>query len=217
MKISFTCPSCAAAGSVDASLAGKNARCKHCGYRFAIPVAGEMGAEGYALEEPGGEAVSEPAMSPDAGSTFVRRRGGEPNAVGSLRNRKPATIESSRRCVRRRAPDVAWRAWLIRGTIGAVLASAAIAFFAPKGTLIVGCLLMTVGSVMVLLGYGVGAYGAFREDVLYGMLYILVPLYAAYYLITRWEDLCVWFACSTVGAMLVALGTEMVRSNLVSA
>jgi len=45
----------------------------------------------------------------------------------------------------------------------------------------VGCVLMAVGSLMVLAGYGVGAYGAFREDFLYGMLYLLVPLYAAYY------------------------------------
>jgi len=83
--------------------------------------------------------------------------------------------------------------------------------------MIVGCLLMTLGSVLVVLGYGVGAYGAFREEILYGMLYLLVPLYTAYYLVTRWEDLWVWFACSTVGAALVVLGTEMVRWNWISA
>ena len=113
--------------------------------------------------------------------------------------------------------DLAWRALLIRGMIVAVIASAAIALFAPRGSLIVGSLLLTLGSVMVLVGYGVGAYGAFREDLLYGILYLLVPLYAAYYLVTRWDDLWVWFACSTAGVALISLGTEMLRWNGVGA
>jgi hypothetical protein len=109
------------------------------------------------------------------------------------------------------------RAWLIRGVIVAALASVAIALFAPHGSLIVGCLLLTVGTVMVLVGYAVGAYGAFREDFLYGFLYVLVPLYTVYYLVTRWDDLWVWFACSTAGVALVMLGTEMLRWNGVAA
>jgi hypothetical protein len=90
-----------------------------------------------------------------------------------------------------------------------VLVSAMIALFAPRGTLLVGCLLLFVGSAMVLVGYAAGAYGAFHEDFLYGILYLLVPLYAAYYLVTRWDDLWPWFACATAGVALVALGTEM--------
>ena len=65
---------------------------------------------------------------------------------------------------------------------------AGIALFAPQGTLIAGSTLMVVGSVMVLAGYGVGAYAAFGEDFLYGFLYLVIPLYTAYYLVTRWED-----------------------------
>ncbi len=64
---------------------------------------------------------------------------------------------------------------------------------------------------MVLVGFGAGAYGAFSEDFLYGVLYLVIPLYTAYYLVTRWDDLWVWFACSTAGVALVLLGTEMVR------
>ena len=58
---------------------------------------------------------------------------------------------------------------------------------------------------------GAGAYGAFREDFLYGVLYLAIPLYTAYYLVTRWDDLRVWFACSTAGVALVLLGTEVIR------
>ena len=39
----------------------------------------------------------------------------------------------------------------------------------------------------------------------------MIPLYTAYYMVTRWDDLWVWFACSTAGVALVLLGTEMVR------
>ena len=58
---------------------------------------------------------------------------------------------------------------------------------------------------MVLVGFGAGAYGAFREDVLYGFLYLAIPLYTAYYIVTRWDDLWTWFACSTLGVGLVLL------------
>lgn len=85
------------------------------------------------------------------------------------------------------------------------------ALLAPRGTWIAGCVLVALGGVLVPLGYFAGAYGAFREDFLYGFLYLVIPLYAAYYLVTRWEDLWPWFACSTAGVGLVWLGTELVR------
>ena len=88
---------------------------------------------------------------------------------------------------------------------------AAIALFVPRGTLIVACVLMVVGSTMVLVGYFAGAYGAFSEDFLYGFLYLVIPLYTAYYLVTRWEDLWVWFTCSTAGVAFVLLGARMAR------
>jgi hypothetical protein len=77
--------------------------------------------------------------------------------------------------------------------------------------LIAACTVMGLGSVMILVGYGVGAYGAFREDSLYGFLYLLIPLYTAYYLVTRWDDLWVWFVCMTSGVGLIVLGVEMAR------
>src|SRR5208337_3868253 len=68
-----------------------------------------------------------------------------------------------------------------------------------------------LGGILVPVAYFAGAYGAFSEDALYGLLYITIPLYTAYYLVTRWEDLWIWVTCATVGVGLVLLGTEMVR------
>ena len=84
-------------------------------------------------------------------------------------------------------------------------------FTCAHGTWLVGCILMAIGGILVPVAYFAGAYGAFSEDTLYGLLYITIPLYTAYYLVTRWEDLWIWITCATVGVGLVLIGTEMVR------
>jgi hypothetical protein len=86
-----------------------------------------------------------------------------------------------------------------------------IMLLAPHGTWLAGCILLALGSLMIVVGYSAGAYGAFREDVIYGLLYLTIPLYTAYYMVTRWEDLWVWLTCSTAGVGLILLGTELIR------
>jgi hypothetical protein len=214
MKMQFACPSCGAAGSMDASLSGKQVRCRQCKYRFAIPSPGEPEDEGYALDVPIGGAAEVSSIEPELGSTFVSRRGDESTttAAAPRKARRPASGSSSR-IARGQESDYSWRSWPFRTMIVALIVLATVALLAPRGTLIVGCLLMIFGSLMVLLGFGAGAYGAFREDVLYGLLYLLVPLYTGYYFVTRWDDLWAWFACSTAGVALVVLGTQMLRWN----
>ena len=84
-----------------------------------------------------------------------------------------------------------------------VVVLALIVLLAPQGTLIAGCVLMGIGGVMILVRFSAGAYGAFCEDFIYGVLYLVIPLYTAYYMATRWEDLWVWLACSTAGVGLI--------------
>ena len=211
MKISFACPSCAATGSVDATAAGRSARCKHCGHHFTIPTPREPEAEpeGYLLDEPAECTVGPAAMSPPRDSAFVRSRGGE----GTTASRKPGrnAPESTPRTPRRQVSRFPWQTWLVRGGIATAITLAAIALFAPNGTLIAGCALLVLGMVLVLVGYGAGAYGAFHEDFLYGFLYLVIPFYTAYYMVTRWDDLWVWFTCMTSGVGLVLFGIEIVR------
>ena len=211
MTIPFACPSCGAGGSVDAALVGKQVRCKQCGHRFAVPGPGETESEVYGLGETTEEKAGVTAFSPPQVSVFVSNRGEEPTTAPTPRKPKRAKAGSTARDARRREADFPWRTWLVRGGVAAALVIAGIALFAPRGVLIAGCVLMVLGSAMVLVGFGAGAYGAFCEDFLYGVLYLAIPLYTAYYLVTRWDDLWVWFACSTAGVALVLLGTEMVR------
>ena len=209
MRIPFACPSCAAAGTVDASFAGRPARCKRCGCDFTLPSAAEPEPEGYALEEPVERADIATAIEPSPDSAFVQSR--RDHATDSPRKKKRRTPESTTRPARDRMSRFHGGTWLIGSAVTAAIILAAIALLVPRGTLIAGCALMALGMVMVLVGFVAGAYGAFHEDSLYGFLYLAIPLYTTYYMLTRWDDLWVWFACSTAGVGLVLLGAEMVQ------
>lgn len=213
MKITFACPSCGAAGSLDSAFIGKQVRCRPCGHRFPIPIPGAVGPEPeiYAMEEPARETPIVVALGPPPESVYVSSPGAEPISGAKPRGPKRATPGSTSRSPRKRTSGFAPRAWMVRRGAVAVFLLTAIALLAPRGTLIAGLTLVVLGSILVLVGYAAGAYGAFSEDFIYGVLYLVVPLYTAYYLITRWDDLRAWFACSTAGVVLVLLGVELIR------
>ena len=199
MRVSFACPSCNAAGTVDAIHVGKQVRCKHCGAHFAIPDGEMPEADIYALEQ-----TDEPV-----GPRHSRRPGAERGLrAGPWRNRTSSDRPRRKRQdsfgptpqrARRDEPAFPWGTWLIRGGVAFVLILVAIALFAPHGYWLAGCILIATGGVLILVGHLAGAFGAFSEDSLYGLFYLLIPLYTAYYIVTRWDDMWVWFACSTVG------------------
>jgi hypothetical protein len=211
MDVSFACPSCNAAGSVDAIYIGKQVRCKHCGAHFAIPNPEASGPDVYALEEPAGQSASSIPSSPAQDAVFVPSRADATSTADRPRRSERSVSGPTSRSVRNRKSDFPWQTWLVRSVVALLLILIAIALLAPNGTWLAGCILMGIGGILVPVGYFAGAYGAFCEDVLYGLLYITIPLYTAYYLITRWEDLWVWITCATVGVGLILIGTEMVR------
>ncbi|SIO28266.1 MJ0042 family finger-like domain-containing protein [Singulisphaera sp. GP187] len=215
MKIPLTCPACGATSTVDAAFSGRQGRCKQCNHRFMIPKSGESHPETYTLDEPAEAPVDAAEIGLEPTSTFIRARGDEPSAFTTRRKRRPIEPAASPRPRRdrEREPGFAWGKWLSRVGGSTVLVLAAIALLAPRGPILVGFVLLALGSLMIVLGFGAGAYGAFREDMLYGMLYLAIPLYTAYYIVTRWDDLWIWFACSTAGVGLIMLGTELLRWN----
>ncbi len=62
--------------------------------------------------------------------------------------------------------------------------------------LIVGLILMGIGGIRLLIG-------AFQEDVVCGLLYLFVPFYSLYYLVTRWEEQKSAFLMNVCGGLLV--------------
>ena len=218
MKVSFSCPSCGISGSVDESFAGRQVRCNQCQYRFPIPALGSVEPDGYALDtpEPEESSFAPNPMHRRSESVYTPTRTDEPEGRARRRTAKrPA--RSSRKPKRTEGPGFAWGTWLIRGGIAAVVVLFLIAAIVPGGVVIVGKVLLIAGMGMILLGWGAGAFGAFSEDLLYGILYVAIPLYTAYYLVTRWEDLWRWFACSTAGVGVVLVGTQILRWSGVEA
>jgi hypothetical protein len=202
------CPACGFVGSLDASNIGKSLRCRRCGHRFVVPEAGEQEADEYMLDGPAPETFKETERRSGGDSTFVSAPVDDAMTAPKPRRK---TRKAPRSSPRKRGPGFAWRNWLIGLSVVIVLALITVSFAVPSGTLIAACAVIVIGCVMLLAGFLVGAYGAFREDVLYGLLYVLIPLYTAYYLVTRWDDLWVWCACSTAGVGLILLGTEIAR------
>ena len=134
----------------------------------------------------------------------------ERTSAGSHPRKKNPPVPLPERS-RKRDTEFPWQSWLVRGGMGLVVLLASIALFAPQGTWLAGCILIAVGGLLVPLGFLAGAYGAFSEDLLYGFLYLAIPFYAAYYLVTRWEDLWPWVVCATMGVGFVLMGTELLR------
>ena len=212
MKIPFACPSCNATGSADAAFIGTQVRCKHCGARFAIRDPDDTEADVYAIEGAADEPRQEDATGMGQSTFFTPSRSGGTSEGDKLARKKRSSRRLTRTHSSKEKPALPWMTWLASSAIVLAVVLAAIALFVPQGTLIAGCVLMGIGSVMILVGFSAGAYGAFCEDFLYGFFYLIIPLYTAYYMITRWEDLWVWLACSTVGVGLILIGFEIVRS-----
>jgi predicted Zn finger-like uncharacterized protein len=205
-KLPIVCPACGARGTVDAAHAGREVRCRHCKHSFNIPRPGEVEPQEYALADP--IVGPSPSDATEDGSAYVPAGGREQDDAPSFDKPRRSATRSKARSRRRREEDSdRARTWLIRLGIVAALGLVAIALLIPNGTMIAGGAMASLGGLMVLAGFSVGAYAAFREDSLYGLLYLLFPLYTAYYLVTRWDDLWPWFACSTAGAALVTLGS----------
>ena len=211
MRVSFACPSCNAAGTVDAIHVGKQVRCKHCGAHFAIPDGETPESDVYALEEPAAPSARGISDTQVQNAIFVPARGDDATTVDRPRRKKQPSAGPTPQRVRRDAPEYPWISWLIRVCIAFVLILTAAALFAPHGTWLAGCILVGTGGALILVGHLAGAYGAFSEDLLYGFLYLVIPLYTAYYIVTRWDDMWVWFTCSTVGAGLSLAGIELIR------
>jgi hypothetical protein len=195
-------------GSLDAANAGKTVRCKHCGGRSTVPAAGDPEASVYTLEEPAAAPSGETARAPAGDSTFVAARGDNALTAPMASRHVPRAPRSG---ARKRRANFAWLYWLIGLAAVIALGLVVVSLLVPSGTLIAACVVILIGSAMLLSGYFAGAYGAFHEDFIYGVLYLLIPLYTAYYLVTRWDDLWVWCVCSTAGVGLILLGTEIAR------
>ena len=203
MGITFACGRCGHWFEVDASLAGRHGRCKRCGHVNVVPP--EEDEDGvYALE-----GVAEASATTEAEvqeAIFVRAPSDPepPPAPARRRRKKPARKVRSERAEPEPTGPGAWRG-PVRLALGAGAILHGVALLVPGGTMIAGIALAVVGLLGVGAGYAVAAYAAFQEDALYGWLFLLIPLYAGYYIVSRWDVMWPWFGAMAAGAAVLVL------------
>jgi hypothetical protein len=215
MPIPFSCPRCGKRYTVDSALAGRKGRCKDCGRSMTIPNVADDGDDTIATE---GYDLSEPlpvAAGAEVGSVFVPA-GIDPEVPRTARTRRPASASMERRSRREDHEATVGRylGILIAAPTVLLAGLGLTALLVPNGTLIAACVLAGVGGLLILVGYFVGLWAAWREDLLYGFGYAVFPPYTAYYILTRFEDLWPWFVAMTVGVGLVTAGGLIAESKL---
>jgi hypothetical protein len=215
MPITFACPRCGKSYSVDPALAGRSGKCKACGRPMTIPTFYDDGIDTIATE---GYDLSEPvaAAAPEEQTVFVAA-GRDPDARSHPRRCQRPSDRTRPERIRPEYDDpfhVRHRVSLIGAPLVFLAALGLTAALVTNGTLIAACVLAGLGALLILVGYSVGFWAAFREDSLYAFFYCVFPPYAAYYILTRFEDLWPWFLAMTVGAGLVTVGGTIAESKL---
>jgi hypothetical protein len=85
----------------------------------------------------------------------------------------------------------------------------AIATLVPGGTSFVGIVLVMLSLILGPVG-GLGAlYRVFSEEVLCGLLFLFLPFYDVYYIITRWDDMWPWVTCVAASVGFLVMGVRL--------
>lgn len=208
MKVAFSCPSCNARFEADAAHAGKPTRCKGCGQRLTVPHPSaprepEPFADGYDLApvEAAGPAVFVPAQ---ARGDFAPPTTAERERQSRRRSRRRSRLE---------LPGWARSKSTLGMLLGAPLGMGLVALLVPGAAGVIGLALSILGLFLFLAGYGFGAYMAFTEDSLHGFLFLAVPIYTAYFLISNFDELWPSLAGMFVGVTLIGAGGWLADSG----
>ncbi len=193
MTIQVTCDSCFMNYQLKDELAGRKVRCKQCQEIIEVPRPGAKRA--IRTEDPRDtdDGEDEPAEAPRA------------PAPGRRKKKKKKKAQS--------AGSSGFR------TGGLIIAGIAFAclfvlmclvgFFVPAVQTVLGGGTALVGGGLLLVG-GIGIImAAFEEDVMCGVMYMVVPFYPLYFVITRFGDVWKMLLMQVGGTMLLVVGIMM--------
>lgn len=212
MKISVVCDGCGRRLEVDPALAGRRGKCPNCRQIITIPAAEKApppisAEEGYGL----GEEPDAPAPM-----TFVHtpaKKGARTQGATGRTARRP----KQPRRARSRDTGIDWNSTGVRRAlkigIGVVVVLAVVAVFVPRMMIIVGSVFAAVGLILTLYGYVTAIYIAFTEDDLHGWLALMLPFYAAYYLVSRWDEMKSRLVMILIGLALSSAGSWMIETG----
>jgi DNA-directed RNA polymerase subunit RPC12/RpoP len=211
LKIPVTCVRCGKRYEVDGVYAGKKGKCAACGERMMIPAMEPAGAPD--ASEPDAYQLDE-AHSTDQSTSFTPAHGSEnleePRPRRRSKNRSPGSSGTKRALQDSSRPAISGRTTLI-GLAVVLSIALLIAVFVPGARMNIGRGVALAGLILFLYGYGSGAYIAFTEDALYGWLYLIFPPYAAYYFVSRWDDMSSRMVMLIVGLVLLTGGGRLLE------
>lgn len=196
MTIQVTCDSCFMNYQLKDELAGRKVRCKQCKEIIEVP---RPGAKRVGpAEDPWMEEDDEPAEAPRAPAPARKKK----------KKRKKARSESS--------SGFRFGVIAILGIVfaGLFVLMCLVGFLVPTvhavlggGTALVGGGLMLIGAIGVMMA-------AFEEDVMCGVMYLLVPFYPLYFIITRFGEVWKLLATYVGGVALLVVGMMMYSMSL---
>ena len=209
MKIPVTCASCGKRYEVDGAYAGKRGKCAACGARMAIP-----GGEHSASSEPDAYQLDTAHDGEDA--TFFTPATGSKSLEETPARRqvkqKGSGTSGRKRLEPARSPLASLSARVtVIGLTCVTLVLVVLVVFVPATRINVGRAVALAGLILFVYGYGSGAYIAFTEDDLYGWLYLLFPPYAAYYFVSRWDEMSSRLVMLIVGLALLSGGGALLE------
>lgn len=221
MKISVTCGGCGKSYAVDPANAGRRGRCARCGEEFTVPSAAEPAELTPTFEpepraaadpEPEGYALGDLGSFPSAyvPAPGAEDRGPEARTVRPrVRKTKKAKASETFDIPWPKAPRPGQFARFRRPLIGLGVTLAVLvvlALIVPSLATAVGLVLAVAGVILLTVGFLAGAYTAFTEDFVHGFFYLVFFPYAAYYFVSRWEEMRLQLAAIIAGLVLLAVG-----------
>jgi hypothetical protein len=199
----FFCPNCGKRFDREESLAGRKARCKDCQHVFVIPAAADHRTAHAARSQPGpssarsanlapNRTVDDPYEIEETPSLLPVPYGeAEPGADSDAlpHTRRSGPVKKKAR--RTGGNDFAWVGPLTLGGIGLevvlllLFGTFTYAGFSTAAAVIIS-IMGIVYTAMLVTGSILCCVVPFFESVMHGLLYLFVPFYSLYYLITRW-------------------------------
>jgi hypothetical protein len=214
MKIPVACLGCHRRYEVDDRFAGKTLKCAHCEKPMTIPVA-EPVAQALA------PAVGEYELGDShqaAPSTFrtapLSRSDEKAQGRGRSRARKKTGGTARRKKRRHESAENTGTLPTLLVSLGAIaIVLVVVGYFVPSARRFSGVALALPGLLLCLYGYATAVYIAFTEDDFYGWLFLLFPFYAAYYVVSRWDEMRSRLIMVGLGLALLAVGGNFLEAD----
>ncbi len=217
MKIPVSCPGCHRRYEVDDRFAGKTLKCAHCEKSMLVPPA----LSPAQLVSPTSSEYELGDAHQTAPSTFRSAPAQSEYGETQTRNRarpRTQTGKTAKRKKRGREPVITTETLskILIGLAAIAVVIALLGYFVPGARKWAGVSLALPGLLLCIYGYATAVYIAFTEDDFYGWLFLLFPFYAAYYVVSRWDEMRSRLIMVGIGLALLTVGGKFLEADRAS-